>query len=35
MKGKEQEKNVRTSKVQYSSRPFHKRDGLFRTRGYT
>ncbi len=35
MKGKEQEKNVRTSKVQYSSRPFHKQDGLLHTRGYT
>lgn len=35
MKGKEQEKNFRTSKVQYSSRPFHKRDGLLHTSGYT
>lgn len=35
MKGKEQEKNVRTSKVQYSSRPFHKRNGLLHTSGYT
>ncbi len=35
MKGKEQEKNMRTSKVQYSSRPFHKQDGLLHTRGYT
>ncbi len=35
MKGKKQEKNVRTSKVQYSSRPIHKQNGPFSTRGYT
>lgn len=35
MKGKEQEKNVRTSKVQYSSRPTHEGTGVFRKSGYT
>lgn len=35
MKGKNQEKNVRTSKVQYSSRPVHKQNGPLQTRGYT
>jgi len=35
MKGKKQEKKVKTSKVQYSSRPIHKRNGLLNTRGYT
>lgn len=35
MKDKEQEKNVRTSKVQYSSRPTHEGTGVFRKSGYT
>ena len=35
MKGKEQEKNERTSKVQYSSESSHKWDKPLHTRGYT